>query len=152
MATAEDAKLILNLYELRREATMRKARDWYVLGFNPKSAQDVLKLFEDIEHPEYNAYFRQVASYWDMACALVNKGALDSDLFFETSGEVLGFWSKIVDVYPQLASPEMFGPEFLSNVKKFIDSRPEAAPRVAFIKQRFSVMAEKFAARMKAKS
>jgi len=152
MATADDAKLILNLYELRREATMRKARDWFVLGFHPQSAEDVWKLFTDTDHPEYNAYFRMVASYWDMAAALVNNGALDSDLFFETSGEILGFWSKMEDIYPQLSSPQMMGPAFLANVKKFIDSRPEAPERVALIKQRFNELAKRFAASQKATS
>jgi len=152
MATAEDAKLILNLYELRREPTMRKARDWYVLGFHPKGPEDVMKLFTDMEHPEFNAYFRQVASYWDMAAALANHGTIDSDLFFETSGEMLGFWSKIEDIYPQLSSPQMFGPQFLANVKKYLDSRPEAAERVAFIKARFNEIAERMTAPKKAAS
>ena len=152
MATAEDAKLILNLYDLRREPTMRKARDWFVMGFHPKSAEDVWKLFADTEHPEYSAYFRQVASYWDMAAALVNKGALDADLFYETSGEMLGFWSKVEDIYPQLSSPQMMGPGFLVNVKKFIDGRPEAAERITFIKQRFNEIAERMTARQKATS
>jgi hypothetical protein len=150
MATAEDAKLILNLYELRREPTMRKARDWVVLGFHPQSPEDIWKLFSDTDHPEYNAYFRMVTSYWDMAAALVNKGALDSDLFFETCGELLGIWSKVEDLHPQLSSPQMMGPGFMANVKKFIDSRPEAPERVAFIKQRFNELAKRFAASQKA--
>jgi hypothetical protein len=150
MATAEDAKLILNLYDLRREPTMRKARDWYVLGFHPKSADDVMQVVMDFEHPEYSAYFRQVASYWDTAAALVNKGCLDADLFYETSSEMLGFWSKIDNLYPQLSSPQMFGPEFLANLKKFIDSRPEAAPRIALMKERFNAIAERMMARQKA--
>jgi hypothetical protein len=40
--------LILKLYELRREETMRKARDWYFLEFNPESPADVDKaMFSD---------------------------------------------------------------------------------------------------------
>jgi hypothetical protein len=34
MSKQEEAGLILKLYELRREATMRQARDWYFLEFN----------------------------------------------------------------------------------------------------------------------
>ena len=42
--TAEDAKIIMRLYDLRREPEMRKARAWYA-GWWPRSADDVLKVF-----------------------------------------------------------------------------------------------------------
>jgi hypothetical protein len=32
------------LYELRSEQTMRKARDWFAINFNPKSTQDILQV------------------------------------------------------------------------------------------------------------
>jgi hypothetical protein len=37
MSIQEEAGLILKLYELRREETMRKARDWYFRDFNPQT-------------------------------------------------------------------------------------------------------------------
>ena len=37
MSKQEEAGLILKLYELRREETMRKARDWFFRDFNPQS-------------------------------------------------------------------------------------------------------------------
>ena len=40
MSKQEEAGLILKLYELRREDTMRKARDWYFREFNPQSMAD----------------------------------------------------------------------------------------------------------------
>ena len=39
-ATTADAQLILQLYDLRREAEMRKARNWYVGEFFPENADD----------------------------------------------------------------------------------------------------------------
>ena len=42
-ATPEDAKLILKLYDLRREPLMRKARE-YVNNFFPQSANEFLQL------------------------------------------------------------------------------------------------------------
>ena len=42
--TAADAQLILQLYELRREAEMRKARSWWLGEFWPQSADDVVKV------------------------------------------------------------------------------------------------------------
>ncbi len=41
MSKHEDADLILKLYDLRREATMREARNWF-FTFNPTSVQDFI--------------------------------------------------------------------------------------------------------------
>ena len=41
MGKHDDADLILKLYDLRREATMREARNW-MFSFNPTSIQDVI--------------------------------------------------------------------------------------------------------------
>ena len=42
--TAADAQLILKLYDLRREAEMRKARHWWVVTFSPQSVDDFMKV------------------------------------------------------------------------------------------------------------
>jgi len=70
MSKQEEAGLILKLYELRREETMRKARDWYFREFNPQSFAD----FRAALFSEHDGYLRMVVTYWDMAAALVNNG------------------------------------------------------------------------------
>ena len=40
MSKQDEASLILKLYELRRDDTLRKARDWYFSQFNPESMAD----------------------------------------------------------------------------------------------------------------
>ena len=77
MSKTEDAGLILKLYELRREETMRKARDWYFREFNPQSMAD----FNAAIFGEHSGHMRMVLSYWDMAAALVNDGAIRAELF-----------------------------------------------------------------------
>lgn len=134
MATTEDANLILRLYELRREEVMRKARNFVLMEFNPQSVDEIMAIFTDMEHPERNAYFRQVLSYWDMAASLVNHGALNQDLFFDTNGECIVVWAKIDDFVPQLR--ETFGPQFMANLEKLIKSQPDGAQRVAMFKER----------------
>ena len=42
--TAADAQLIIQLYDLRREAEMRKARNWWFGEFWPQNADDFLKV------------------------------------------------------------------------------------------------------------
>jgi hypothetical protein len=60
-ATATDADLCMKLYELRREAEMRKARDFVNFQFQPKSIDDILKLMQTMGTKE-NAWARQVFS------------------------------------------------------------------------------------------
>ncbi|MGH9946420.1 MAG: DUF4760 domain-containing protein, partial [Pyrinomonadaceae bacterium] len=98
MSKVESADLILKLYDLRREATMRKARDW-MFGFNPTNAEEYGQTMMD---PEVGGYLRMVSSYWDMAAALVNHGAIDADLFNETVGEHYMVFAKIEPVLADL--------------------------------------------------
>ena len=83
MAIQTEAALILKLYDLRREETMRTARNWYSREFNPESMADI----EKILFSEHSGHLRMVASYWDMAAALVNNGAISAQLFNDTNGE-----------------------------------------------------------------
>jgi hypothetical protein len=89
MATHEDAQLILKLYELRRDPVMREARDFVAFKFFPESAQDIKDLLFDKRNPVYGAYWRQVTTYWDMAAALVNHGALTKPCFLTPTRSVL---------------------------------------------------------------
>ena len=73
-ATAEDARLVLKLYDLRREAEMRKARHFMTAEFWPKDADEFIKVANALGTQE-NAWLRQVGGYWDMAAALVLHGA-----------------------------------------------------------------------------
>ncbi len=70
--TAEDAQIIMRLYDLRREPEMRKARAW-VAGFWPRSAEDIVQVI-NVVNPQENAWFRQVSGYWDMAASFVLRG------------------------------------------------------------------------------
>ena len=54
--THADAQLILQLYDLRREAEMRKARNWVATQFWPQSADDYIKVASAVGIPE-NASF-----------------------------------------------------------------------------------------------
>jgi hypothetical protein len=79
--THADAQLILQLYDLRRETKMRKARNWVATQFWPQSADDYIKVASAVGTPK-NAWLRQVTSYWDMVAAFVLHGALNEELFF----------------------------------------------------------------------
>ena len=73
--TATDAQVILQLYDLRREAELRKARNWITTEFWPQNADDILTVVNAFPS-QHNAWMRQVGSYWDMAATFVVQGAL----------------------------------------------------------------------------
>jgi hypothetical protein len=139
MATAEDAKLILQLYEMRREDVMRKARA-FVTGpdFMPTSAKDLMDIV--MTDPEKSAYFRQASSYWDMAAALVNHGTIDAALFYDTNGEYLAVWAKLGDLVPDLRA--IFGPQYLKNLEQLVANQPDGARRIQMFKERYKKIAE----------
>ena len=95
-ATASDAQLILQLYDLRREAEMRKARNWWIGDFWPQSADDFLKVAFAMGTQENN-WLRQVSGYWSMAASFVLQGALNQELFLQpaVSGEMFIVFAKV---------------------------------------------------------
>ncbi len=101
-ATASDARLVLRLYDLRLEEVMRKARFFVTFDWYPKSSEEIMQLFQAIGTPE-NSYFRQVNSYWTMACTLVLSGALSRDLFLRASGgELHILYAKVRRFLPEI--------------------------------------------------
>lgn len=135
--TATDAELILKLYELRREARMRDARDFFAFKFFPASYDDILKIMAARGSDE-NAYLRQVTSYWEMAAAFVTQGALNAELFFETCGEMWFVYTKIKPFLPQLRN-EM-SPTYFANVEKVAEGTEGGRQRVEMLAKRIEAM------------
>jgi hypothetical protein len=137
----EEAGLILKLYELRREDTMRKARDWYFREFNPESIAD----FTEAMFGEHSGHLRMVVSYWDMAAALVNDGAISLDLFTNTNGEHIGVFSKIEPLLAEIRSA--YAPQFAVNLEKLIDATPDGRNRAAKARERMKAIRDQMAAK-----
>ena len=109
--TAEDAQIIMRLYDLRREPEMRKARAWFA-SFWPRSADEILQLIQAPANPQENAWFRQVSGYWEMAASFVLRGVVDEDLFVDSNGELWFILSKVhpflKEVREKTNSPYLF--------------------------------------------
>jgi hypothetical protein len=119
MSKQEEAGLILKLYELRREETMRKARDWYFMEFNPESLAD----FNAAMFSEHSGHLRMVVSYWDMAASLVNNGAISFELFHDSNGEHIGVFARIEPILGEIRAA--YSPRFAANLEKLIDHTPD---------------------------
>jgi len=110
-ATHEQVNLMLHLYELRREPKLREARDWVSANFHVKNMEDVMRICPP--GSKENAYMRMVVGYWEMVAGIANRGLVDEDLFFETTGEQWGLWEQIKPIIGEwramFASPKLFG-------------------------------------------
>jgi hypothetical protein len=91
--THEQAQLHLQVYEMRREARLRQARDWFFQNYFADNLDDAMRLAAP--GTETGAFVMMVFGYWEQACALLNYGLLHEDLFFETSGEFYGVWQRV---------------------------------------------------------
>ena len=97
--THEQAQLHLQVFEQRREARLRQARDWFFKNYYVETLEDSVRLAAP--GTETGTFVMMVLGYWEQACALLNYGLLHEDLFFETSGEFFGVWEAIRSVAPQ---------------------------------------------------
>ena len=91
--THEQAQLHLQIYEMRREARLRQARDWFFQNYFANTLDDAMRIAAP--GTETGAFVMMVFGYWEQACAFLNYGLLHEDLFFETSGEFFGVWQRV---------------------------------------------------------
>jgi len=117
--THEQAQLHLQIYEMRREARLRQARDWFFNNYFVDNFDDSMRIAAP--GTENGTFAMMVLSYWDQACAMLNYGLLHEDLFFETSGEFFGVWERVKPAIPQ-------GRERFAN-KQFMAHLEKAAQR-----------------------
>jgi hypothetical protein len=113
--TFEQAQLHLQVYEQRREAKLRQARDWFFKNYHVTTLDDAVRIAP--MGSETGAFAGMVMGYWDQACALLNYDLLHVNLFFETSGEFFGVWEMVKPVAP--AFRERFaGKTFCANLEE----------------------------------
>lgn len=125
MSKVESADLIMKLYDLRREEKMREARAWFV-SFFPESVGEIM---QTMINAETSAKYRMVTTYWDMAAAFINHGAIDEEMFSEITGEHIVVFSKIEPFLAELR--ETMGENYLKNLEKLIMKQPNAKEMLA---------------------
>jgi hypothetical protein len=145
--TATDAQLILHLYDLRREAEMRKARAWWAGEFFPQSADDFLKVAWAMGTQE-NAWLRQVSGYWGIVASFVLQGVLNEDLFLQPgfSGEMFLIYAKIHPLVKDLRK-KLDDPEFFLNIEKAVTRTKWGKNRLQFMIKRIEIMRQRMAER-----
>ncbi len=116
----ESAQLNLQLFDMRREPLLRKARDWFLLEFHPATFDEYMK--EQLG--EKNSWMRMVIGYWDMAASMVVQGAISQESFIAAHGEIIGTFAKVHPFLVELRGK--MGPMVLANVEKVVMAMPDA--------------------------
>ena len=123
MATAADAGIVLELYKLRQETTLRAARQFMAMEFWPKDLEE-LRAVSRAMGTDKNAYWRQVMTYWEMAASLVLRGAVDPDLFLDSQGEGIFLYAKFHHWHA--VTEKESGNVFMKNTAALIEKYPAA--------------------------
>jgi hypothetical protein len=113
--THEQAQLQLQLFEQRREARLRQARDWFFKNYIVENIDDAMRIAP--MGSEGGQFAMMVLSYWEQTCAMLNYGLLHEDLFFETTGEFFGVWESAKAVVPQFRQ-RFQNEQFLGHLEK----------------------------------
>jgi hypothetical protein len=128
----ESATLIIRLYELRRETTMREARVWFARDCHPKSADDIFQLLGS----PHSGQFRMVTSYWDMASSFVLNGAIDEQMFNDANGEHIFIFAKLEQIVADYRL-KSGNPNYLKSLETLVLQKPGAREQMASIRERF---------------
>ena len=146
MSKHHDAELILKLYELRREKTMRDARNWFFM-FNPQSPKD----FADVLTSDKSGLYRMVVSYWDMACSFVNNGAIDAQMFNDANGEHIFVYAKM-EPFLEALRAETGNPEYLAHLEKVVKEIPNYETKIVSVRERIKKIVELYQQRVAAQA
>jgi hypothetical protein len=128
----ESATLLIRLYELRREPTMREARNWFAREFNPSTIDE---LTQALMGPN-SGHFRMVTSYWEMAASFVLNGAIDEQMFNDANGEQIGVFAKMEPFLAEYRT-RMGNPKYLSQLEQVVMRRPGAKESLAAMREWF---------------
>lgn len=126
-----DAHLVLELYDLRREAVMRESRKT-IAAWLPRSFDDV-KAITEFSHPA-NAAWRQVSSYFEMAFGFARHGIVPADFLAEYTGEGFLLFAKI-EPYLKRIRKEI-SPTAFTNAEWIAKKSPFARERMKLFKKR----------------
>jgi hypothetical protein len=116
----ESAQLNLQLFDMRREPLLRKARDWFLLEFHPATFDEYMKE----QMGEKNSWMRMVIGYWDMAASMVVQGAISQESFIAAHGEIIGTFAKVHPFLEPLRA--RIGRHACANIEAVVMAIPEA--------------------------
>jgi len=136
-ATPADAQVVMQLYDLRREPEMRKARSWFVM-FDPQSVDELVNTVMALGS-DGSRYYRMVTGYWEMAAAMVLHGAVHEQLFLDTQPEMFLIFAKLVPYLKDFREKIQI-PESMKQVETLVNRSEEGRKKLQAVTQRIARM------------
>jgi hypothetical protein len=133
--SSQAAGVLLKLYELRTEPTLRQARAWFAFEFHPSTAREILATWLGPGHA--SAPYRMVTSYWDMAASLVVQGAIPAEMFNEANTEHIALFAKLRPFLPDIRSATNY-PDYLRSLERVVGMMPQPEERIAIFERYMS--------------
>jgi hypothetical protein len=124
---AQDALVILKLYEIRSETLMRAARRWFFSEFDPRNGRDIVALLLSGEKP--SAYYRMVTSHWEVSAALVHHKGIDEQMFLDANSEHLAVFAKL-QPFLQSVRETIGEPDYLGHLEKLVLKVPDIEKKI----------------------
>lgn len=132
-----DADLLIKVYDLRREASMRLSRHAILREFWPKTWDDVQAVLKP-EHP-LNVAYRQTGTYWEMVYSFARHGVVHPGFWLENNGEGLFLFAKVEPFLSELRLAS--APTAFRNAEWVARDSPEGREIYERIKARVAKMA-----------
>jgi len=132
-----DAELLIQVYDLRREAVMRAARRAIQRDFWPKTWADLESVLA-AEHP-LNEPYRQTGTYWEMVYSMVRHGIVSPAFWLENNGEGMFLFVKVEPFLDKLRAAGQ--PYAFRNAEWVAKECPEGRPLYDRIKARVAQLA-----------
>jgi hypothetical protein len=122
-----DVMAILKLYELRSETLMREARAWFFTEFAPRSGKDIVRLM--MSGQKESAFYRMVASHWEVAASFVNNGGIDERLFLDANSEHVVVYARLQPFLAEMR--EIMGePDYMANLERLVLKVPDVEKKL----------------------
>lgn len=100
---------------------MREARAWFMSEFAPQSGKEIVALL--LRGQKESAFYRMVASHWEVAASLVNNGGIDEKLFLDANTEHVVVFAKLQPFIAEIR--ETIGePDYLAHLQKLVMKIP----------------------------
>ena len=114
--THEDARLMVELFQLRLNPFMQQSENWFSTNFQP-GTWDELKQKYPLGGQEWRM-LNTVLGYWELLGSLVDHNLLSEDLLFDAIESVDVTWDKVKDWLPN-ARIEM-GSDLWENIEVLV--------------------------------
>src|SRR5689334_20546618 len=117
--THEDARLLVELFQLRLNPFMQQSENWFATQFEP-ATWDELKVKYPLGSQEWRM-LNTILGYWEMLGAMIDHNLLSEELLFDAIESVDVTWDKVKDWLPH-ARLEM-GTDLWENIELLVNKQ-----------------------------